>query len=257
MIAAFPALSDLNNKNVWRGHVMGKSQSLLLNVVRGFLSLRAGKCLAYSQLQSARVNRDLDVEAIRFNNTEVREWKCREVPYKQQNNSLNLIFVGRFQRRKKLQKLIDLALRCPAVCVRLIGPGMENLSVPGELYHTGRVECYEKMSGEDLDSHFDWADLVASPGDAGLLVMNAARHQKGIIIDSSGLHAPEYWLAKETNQPFIDFSNEDAVHDFVSSALENPAIVEEWGESLQEIARKRYTIEYMEAARMYVLGYLR
>jgi hypothetical protein len=26
---------------------------------------------------------------------------------------------------------------------------------------------------------------------------------------------------------------------------------------LQEIARKRYTIEYMEAARMYVLGYLR
>ncbi|MDA3951864.1 MAG: hypothetical protein PF508_21835, partial [Spirochaeta sp.] len=59
---------------------------------------------------------------------------------------------------------------------------------------------------------------------------------------------PEYWLAREADQPFIDFSDEGAIDAFIdrlTDQAERRDQVREWGGRLQTIAMERYTIEHM------------
>jgi glycosyltransferase involved in cell wall biosynthesis len=122
---------------------------------------------------------------------------------------------------------------------------MEKLKVPAELRSLARVEVYGRTVGDELRPHFDWADLVVSPGDVGLLVTNAARHGKGILIDADSDHGPEYWLAKEANQPFISFGDVEVVYKFVEEVLTDRVALRHWGETLQAVAKSEYTVEQM------------
>lgn len=142
-------------------------------------------------------------------------------------------------------RLVDLAERRKDVQVRLVGPGMEELSIPQHLITSGRVKVFGRTIGEALIPHFDWADLVANPGHAGLLVMNAARHGKGIVIDSKSEHAPEYYLAVEAGQPFVRFDEKHDVDEFIQRLLFDSSLAKSLGKKLQEKARKDYTIEHM------------
>jgi len=75
--------------------------------------------------------------------------------------------------------------------------------------------------------------------------MNAAWHQKGIVIDSESRHAPEYWLAKEAGQPFIDFSDCEAVDQFLNGVIADPIVAKVWAEHFQELVRGQLSIQYM------------
>lgn len=248
-LLAFVKLPDLRSCWVWRGHVFGQSQSKILDLTRACLLSRVPACLVYSDGIAAEVRQRYGIEAVSFNNTEVRagEFRVGKFSRPADTGELRLLFVGRNQARKKLERLINLAGRRNDIRVRLVGPGMETLRLPEELLHSGRVEIYGKTSDDALNPHFDWADLVANPGHVGLLVLNAARHGKPIVIDADSPHAPEYWLAKESGQPFVAFTDARQLDRFLDDALANRASLEAWGARLQQVAKSSYTIEHMAA----------
>lgn len=244
-VLSFFLYPRLRSNWVWRGHIFGRHNNKFVFWLKRALLKRTHTCLVYSEPQAGRTTEIFGLRAISFNNTEVRQSEFRSPSWKSLQGFLNFLYVGRNQDRKKLTRLIRLAERNRKISVRLIGPGMEQLPIPEWLLASGRVEVFGKINGTELNSHFDWADLVANPGHAGLLVMNAARHGKGIVVDNSSDHAPEYWLAKESGQPFIDFSSEEAVDRFVNCVLSDCALTKKWGYQLQQLAMKKYTIENM------------
>lgn len=257
-LRAFIWAKHVRRKWVWHGHILGRFNLGVIDWIRRWLLRRGAGCLTYSENQVARVRRRLGTDARSFNNTEVSlaEFRTREIGSGRASDRrhLRLLFVGRFQARKRLERLVALAERLENVHVRFVGPGMDQLVVDNDLVRSGRVTVYGKLTGAELIEHFDWADLVANPGHVGLLVMNAARHGKPIVIDSKSEHAPEFWLAKNAEQPFIDFSESRAVDDFVRSVMDNREILEKWGDDLQRIAKERYTIEYMAVAHLAVFA---
>jgi glycosyltransferase involved in cell wall biosynthesis len=236
---------------VWRGHVFGKNSSGLLDALRKFMLKHGAACLAYSELIARHVFDRYGIEAVSFNNTQVSKEEFRGGKFNE-HPGLRLLFVGRNQPRKNLDRLIHLAKQRPDIRIRLIGPEMKKLNVPEELTHSGRIEIVGRTVGNELNPHFDWADLVVNPGHVGLLVMNAAKHGKGIVVDSGSEHAPEYWLAKEAGQPFISFGDMQEVNRFIDDVLVNRWKLQHWGRQLQDMAKEKYTIEYMAEAHLRV-----
>ena len=245
-------ISFLNNPALhpiwlWRGHIYGKHDFQILFLLRKYFLQHAAGCLAYSEPIAQRVTKEYGVEAVSFNNTQVRNEDFRLGCF-EKHSGLRLLFVGRNQPRKRIGRLVRIAERQPDVFLRLVGPGMETLDITPAIKRSGRVELFGKTTGIDLNRHFDWADMVANPGHVGLLVMNSAQHGKGIVIDADSRHAPEYWLAKEAGQPFISFSDPDQVDQFIKDVRMNRDKMQRWGRQLQALAKKKYTIEFMVGA---------
>ena len=236
------------NRWVWRGLIFGQSKLNVLVMIRRFLFKRAAGCLVYSEEVARRVKKEYGASAISFNNTEVRRDEFRTGYFNTENEELRFVFVGTFKPRKKLERLVRLAQTRTDVRIRIIGPGMEKLEIPSGLENNERLKVFGRLNGKDLNPHFDWSDLVVSPGNVGLLVMNAARHGKGIVIDNNSYHGPEYWLAKEAGQPFISFGDQQEVERFIDDVLDNRWKLRNWGRQLQDVAKEKYTIEYMAEA---------
>jgi len=232
------------SKWVWWGHILGKSESKIIKFIKKYMINKASACLTYGKWSLKRLKEELDIEAISFNNTEIKENEFR-IGHFTEHQEVRLLFVGRYQSRKKLDRLIELAKSRKDVYIRLVGPGMENLQIPSELIKNGRTATYGRTIGQELNRHFDWADLVVSPGHVGLLVMNAARHGKGIVIDSGSDHAPEFYVAKEAGQPFISFCSQDNINQFIDQVKNNPSLVKKWAKDLQGLAKQCYTVEKM------------
>ncbi|MFW6413864.1 MAG: glycosyltransferase [Verrucomicrobiota bacterium] len=246
-IIPFICHPERQKKWIWWGSIYGHHNNSFLKMMRKYLLTRAGGCLVYSELIEQQVRKECGIHAVSFNNTEILENEFRSGNFAD-HEGLHLLFVGRYHPRKNLQRLVELAERRDDIYVRLVGPGMDQLVVPDSLINNWKIERFGRTLGKDLDPHFDWADITVSPGDVGLFVMNAARYGKGIIIEKEGDHGPEYWLAKEAQQPFIDFENQEAVDKFFDKLLHQKHLLQEWGGKLQEIAMEKYTIEYMVEA---------
>lgn len=251
LIASFMTNRCLWNKWVWWGPIYRRRKNKVFSAIRDYMIKKAAFCLTYSKPVAEELNKRFGLKAASFNNTEILEDEFREGKF-DEHDGVRLLFVGRNQPRKRLDRLVDLAERRKDVQVRLVGPGMEELSIPQHLITSGRVEVFGRTIGEALISHFDWADLVANPGHAGLLVMNAARHGKGIVIDSESEHAPEYFLAEEAGQPFIRFDRQTDVDEFIQGLITDSSRVKLWGKKLQEKARKDFTIEHMVKVHLHV-----
>jgi len=231
-------------KWVWRGRFFGGNTSSILDNFRKHLIKRSAGCLTYNEPIAQRIRDEYKVDAVSFNNTQVCQADFRPGVFPE-HSGIRLLFVGRNQPRKRLQRLIELAARRQDIHIRLIGPGMESLEAPSQLVAEKRVQIYGRLVGDDLNEHFDWTDLVCCPGDVGLLVMHAAQNGKGIVIDANSNHGPEYWLAQESGQPFVDFSKQEDVDSFLDHILVHKQKLLHFGETLQNVAREQYTIEYM------------
>lgn len=243
-IFLFLTNSRYRDRWVLWGHIFGRSKNILLNSVRSYFIRNSSACLVHGKSIAQRISKEYSVPAVSFNNSEINKDEFRIGKFSTQN-VLKLLFVGRYQKRKRLGRLVSLASRRSDVQVRLVGPGMEAMSVPSDLLQSKRVQIYDRTTGRNLDPHFDWADIVANPGHVGLLVMNAARHGKGIVIDADSEHAPEYYLATDASQPFISFSENSAVDQFIDQVLKNPEQLYDWARALQDKARQEYTVESM------------
>jgi len=165
-------------------------------------------------------------------------------------NKLKFLFVGRPQKRKKLELALKLAKRRKDVIIRLVGPGMDDyfkdMGIPEN------VEFYPAAHGSELIEHFQWSNLVINPGHAGLLVMNAATHNRPLIIDSVSEHAPEIQLARESDQFFVDFENQEALDSLLGNLINNPFVYEKKGSQIHKIAKNKYTVENMTEKHMYL-----
>lgn len=229
---------------IWWGQIVGQSNSPLVHFVRRVLLGSAAASLTYSVPQAELIKALYGIHSVSFNNSETSLSEMRPGHFNE-HPDLHFLYVGSNKPRKKLERLIAMANCWSDVHVRLIGLGMDHIPIPDELLRSGRVTLYGHMRGQALEPHFDWADLVVSPGSVGLLVMSAARHGKGIAVDKDSTHGLEYWLAEKSGQPFVAFGNQSELSEFLNQIRGNRDLFENWGKSLQSAARKEFTVEHM------------
>lgn len=236
---------------VWRGQVFGNNDNAVILALKKRLLGGADGILVYSLPIADRVREQFGLEAVSYNNTEVSAAEFREGVFRP-SSELKVLFVGRYQKRKHLERLLSAVERNSWLSARFIGPGMEVLRERTSPAMAERATMEGYLVGAELNAHFDWADIVVSPGHVGLLVMNAARHGKGIVIDSGSTHAPEYFLAQQAGQPFVDFSSPPVVDGFLHALWNDRKRVQELGRDLQAVARREYTVEYMTSRHLEV-----
>src|SRR5690606_34776279 len=114
-------------KWVWRGQMFGRSASnKFVLKFRKYLLEKAAISLTYNIEERDRLRSFVRGEINTFNNSEVSLQEFRE-PSFLNTDILNLLFVGRNQPRKKIERLINLAQENEKIRVRLIGPNMDQL----------------------------------------------------------------------------------------------------------------------------------
>lgn len=239
---------------VWRGRIVGRIDNRVIGRFLKSAFLRgARRLLVYNDSDADFCHKNYNKKTYSFNNTEVARTDFRN-PVFLKEHCLKIIYVGRFQERKRLGRLLKLAADFPDISIRIIGPSCEKLK-KDLLWSVGlkNVEIFGPLFGEDVNEHFDWCDAVVNPGHAGLLVMNAAKHGKPIFIDSSSEHAPEISLAEEADQYLFDFRDIEAVGSHMLELWTAYDPLVQVGRRLQRIALDRYSIENMVNIHLKVL----
>ncbi|QGG47305.1 glycosyltransferase [Heliorestis convoluta] len=230
---------------VWVGHIYGRNNMFLVKLLRRFFLNNSNGVLTYTNEYVEKLKSDgINVPIFSFNNTYLSADDIEVLPIEKINNKLNIIFVGRYQKRKKIERLIYLAKRREDVCIRLIGPGMDVLEEKILEYGLSeRISTFGSKIGDELKPHFQWAHIVANPGHVGLLVVTAGQFGRPIVIDNQCEHAPEYIIAKETGQFFINWENNEEVDKIIDLYKSSPSIITNMGKDLSELIKKQYTVE--------------
>lgn len=229
---------------ICEGLIYGKSNGLITKLLRKTFIEASEGVLVYSQLVKDRLAKETKKPLIIFNNTSYSRNEIKPIPIQRIDKKINIIWVGRYQERKKLERLYDLAKFDKRISVRLIGPGIkEAFNNKGKL---DNLQVYNSAYGEDLEQHFAWSHAVFNPGGAGLIVMNAARFGRSIVIDNSSHHGPEIQLALDANQDFINFSNLISVKVYIDNLFAQPNYLQVKAGTLTE-QMNNYTIEHMAA----------
>lgn len=228
----------IRNKTwVWWGPFFGNNS--FLNPLKRFMGRLADGNLVYMQSIADKLP---ECNVLSFNNSQ--HSSSQFVPLENKTfGKLHCLFVGRAQERKRLERIIEIAKRRTDVLFRLVGPNMKDYFAEIEI--PDAVSLYPSAYGDELVDHFKWSNLVVNPGHVGLLVMNAATHNRPIVINSGSDHAPEVLLAKEAEQFFIDFGNKKEVDQLIDKLVDNPELLSEKGRALYDIAKSKYTVEHM------------
>lgn len=227
---------------ICEGLIYGKTNNLITKLLRKIFIENSEGVLVYSQLVKQRLEKETKKPIIVFNNTSYARKEINPLPIPTLDTTLNIIWVGRYQERKKLEQLYNLAKIDKRIQVRLIGPGIkEAFSHKQKL---DNFEIFDAVYDNELEKHFSWSHIVFNPGGAGLLVMNAARFGRSITIDNNSHHGPEIQLAIDSNQDFLDFSELDAIQLYIDKIFDNPSYLRnKAGDISKEM--ENYTIEYM------------
>jgi len=238
----FRLLNLVRRKRViLEGLMYGKNNNFLIKMARRFVINFAEGVLVYSNLVKEKLEKEVSKPIISFNNTSFQKADIEILPLEKNIEKLHILWVGRYQKRKKIERLIHLAEIDDRVKVRLVGPGLrENVESSKD-----NIQVFEGAYGEELKAHFNWSHVVFNPGGAGLLIMNAGRFGRPIFIDNNSHHGPEIQLAIEANQKFLNFAVEKEVKELVSRCIENPDILQKKGLILAEKLSDRYTVEFM------------
>ena len=245
-----------NRQVTWWGCQLGRSHSRMLAAYRRIAINSSCGTLVYSEDAKERLIRQgVAPSKLRvFNNTLFSREDMRELPL-QHKPYLTVGFIGRYQSRKKVERLLDLAKRLPFIRVFLAGPGMETLADKvGQLELAARVNLQSghfparPVQYEELEA----VDLFVSPGHLGLMVLSAGCVGRPIIVDSSSDHAPEVAAAMEANQIFVDFSDERAVDSLFQDLAADRSRIRKLGHALFQVCHDRYHVDFM--ARQFYLA---
>lgn len=235
-------------KVILEGLIYGKNENLFIRAIRKFVISRSDGVLVYSDRVKKRLEKETRKPIISFNNTSYSLSDINILPFPEIKDKLNIIWVGRYQKRKKIERLVKLAELNEQINVRLIGPGIREKIDDRTIKN---LSIYDSAYDRELENHFSWCHAVFNPGGAGLLVMNAGRFGRPIIIDNNSHHGPEIQMAIEANQPFVDFSQYEIIDEMVESYMKESTILQDMGQRLAS-NMKNYTIEYM--AQQYLKG---
>lgn len=234
------------NKWVWVGHIYGKNKSFFAKWIMRFFLNKSDGVITYTNEYANMLKDDgITVNVDSWNNTSVFSKDIQPLKVDEDKiNTLNLVFVGRYQERKRLDILLKLAKRRADIKIRLIGPKMNTLT--SEVLKQGlneKISIYGPLTGEKLKEHFKWGHVIVNPGALGLLVVTAGQYGRPIVTDNQTVHGPEYIIAKQSNQFFINWNNEEEVDLTLDKFKNNPELIKEMGLELSSLILKEYTFE--------------
>ncbi len=233
-----------NKRTIAEGLIYGRNNDAVTRLLRRWYLNAAEGVLVYSQTVKEKLEKEISKPIISFNNTSFTRAEINPLPFHFEENTLHLIWVGRYQPRKKIERLIEIAAKDTRIKLRLIGPGIKENINPDNI--PDNVSIMAESYGEELTEHFRWAHAVFNSGGAGLLVMNAARFYRPIFIDNNSHHGPEIQLAKQAGSDlFIDFDNDKQVQALIDKCISERNFLEVKGKTLCDIMKQEFTVEYM------------
>ena len=234
-------------KILWMGHIYGSKKTKFLNYFRRYFLNKSAGVLTYSEEIVERLKSDgITVPVWSFNNSEVSVKDFHEFSFNFIQDKLKLLYVGRYQKRKQLERLVELAKRNNNVDVRIAGNGVkELLNIYPKIKSMQNIELFGETLNTDLEKHMVWCDIIANPGHLGLLVVNGARFGRGIIVDSGSQHAPEVIVAKDAEQFFVNWDSNEEVDDLISMLINNRGAIQESTNRIVSVVKSKYTIENM------------
>jgi len=176
----------------------------------------------------------------------------------------NLIYVGRLQKRKKLDLLLQVCARLPEALrprVTIIGDGpeLENLRTLSEKAYKD-VDFVGGKYGEELEPYYRKADLFVLPGTGGLAVQQAMAHSLPVLVgEADGTQAQlvrpgNGWLIEDMSVETLTSALLDALRDISRlriMGLESYRIVAE------EINLERMVEGFVMAVNTVAQGYIR
>lgn len=228
---------------ICEGLIYGRNNDMFTRLLRK-LFINAGEgILVYSEMVREKLANETEKPIIVFNNTSYSRSEVEPIPLNPVINHVNVVWVGRYQERKKIERLYELAKADSRVNVRLIGPGIR--SAFEKFPAIPNLEIFDAAYEQELYEHFKWSHLVLNPGGAGLLVMNSARFARAIVIDINSHHGPEIQLAKDAGQDFIDFSKPEIVIEYINKIFDDPFDLHVKAQRLCKVMQENYTIEFM------------
>src|SRR5690606_36578191 len=107
------------------GLIFGQRENFFISLVRKFLLERVDAVLVYTDLVKSKLERQISNRIISFNNTYFSASEINPVRLPElKSGKINMIWVGRYQARKKIERLYELAKRDSRLNVRVVGPGI-------------------------------------------------------------------------------------------------------------------------------------
>jgi glycosyltransferase involved in cell wall biosynthesis len=249
----FPLIPGVSRKFVWSGHFYGTRDNRLLTAVRTWFVNRARGVVCYSTaIREKLIGDGAGVPIQSFNNSQVSAAEIESLDYYPAGPRLRVLFVGRDQPRKKLRRLVSLAMRRPdLVEVTVAGIDIDAfMETHPDVRELSNFRLDGPVTGQALRDLFGWCDLVVNPGHLGLLVVNAGAHGRAIVVASEEQHAPEVVVAHEAEQFFVDWADESAVDSLLERLRENRGLLMNAAARLVSTIREGYTIETMVSVHM-------
>ena len=235
-------------KWLWWGHFRGRRSWKILQYARRFLVNSSSGTFTYTEkVKDELVSWGCDAsKLVSLNNSEVYRSQIAPRVLPTLEGRLRLLFVGRPEPEKRIERVIELVERLDVLDARLIGPTMSRYSdMVREKNLADRIDLCEAKTGNALEEDFEWCHVVVNPGTLGLLVINAARYGRAVIVDRDSRHGPEIVVAEETGQFIIDWSDQQELDAFFLGLLEREDQLRERGQQLSAYVQSNYTIEKM------------
>ena len=235
-------------KWVWWGHFQGRRSWKILQYARRFLVNSSSGTFTYTEkVKDELVRWGCDAsKLVSLNNSDVYRSQIVPLVIPKVEGRLHLLFVGRPVPERKIERVIELVERLGVLDARLIGPTMSHYSdIVREKNLEDRIKLCEAKTGNALQEDFEWCHAVVNPGSLGLLIINAAKYGRAVIVDRDSRHGPEIVVAEEAKQYIIDWSDQQELDAFFLGLLEREDQLREKGQQLSEYVRYNYTIEKM------------
>ncbi|WP_337957998.1 glycosyltransferase [Guptibacillus sedimenti] len=158
-------------------------------------------------------------------------------------HKINVLFVGRFDKQKGLDILIDFFNKYPnkKISLYLIGDGVldnQHLDIPENVINIGWVDNYK------LDSYYQMFDAIIMPSrweGFGLVAVEAMKNKKPVIVSNIGA-LPEL-VKEEVNGYVFDLDNYERLNEIFNSM--NKEALTRLGENGYRIYKDNFTSEIM------------
>ena len=165
-----------------------------------------------------------------------------------------LLFVGRLQRRKRVDLLLRACARLPSKPELIIvgeGPAREEFEeIAREVYPT--AQFVGPRFGADLQQYLAYADIFVLPGTGGLAVQEAMAAALPIIVaEGDGTQRD---LVSGGNGWLVQPGDLDGLTAAIYEALRNPRRLVKMGEKSYLMAVERFNIERMKEVFISVLN---
>ena len=161
-----------------------------------------------------------------------------------------VLFVGRLQRRKRLDNLFRAVARLPVELqprLQIVGDGpeLEELQqFAARVYPS--AEFHGAQYGQALENLFNKADVFVLPGTGGLALQQALAH--GLPLISAQGDGSQDDLVTAANGWRLPASDDAALRAALSEALSDPARLRRMGAASYHLAQEQFNLEAMVVA---------